>query len=47
MIGAISCVVAIILFVLLCGYLCNTSDRRIKYVEDEKLKRERELMRWL
>jgi len=47
MIGIISCVVAILLFAFLAAYLCNTSDRRINYVESEKLKRERDLMRWL
>ena len=47
MVETICCVVAVLAFTWLAAYLCNTSDRRIDLIEREKLKRERDIGRWI
>lgn len=47
MLGTIICIVAVILFIGLCFYLCRTSDRRIDYMEQEKRKRDLDYIRWM
>jgi len=44
--GIIFAVIVVTIFVSL-TYLCNTKDRRIMDIEEERMKRELQLYKWL
>ena len=41
------CILGVVGIFLLFTHLVNTKDRRIDYIEDERVKRERDLLKWL
>jgi len=47
MLETILCVVGVTVLFVSSTYLVSTKDRRMDYVEREKLKREHDLLKWL
>ena len=47
MLETILCIIGVVGIFGFSTYLVSTKDRRIDYVEQERIKRERDLLKWL